>query len=170
MSADTALTGVDAEAFRSALSRLAAGVAVVTTVDADDRPQGFTASSFCSVSLEPPLVLVCLATSANSYPAFSSSPYFAVSVLHDGQAELAARFATKSGDKFARGGFDLTPDGLPVAEEALAVLRCAVHDRYLAGDHLILVGLVLDTRPGTGRPLVYAERAFRRLAEREDTP
>ena len=80
-------------AFRAAMSRFAAGVTVVTTRDEQHRPYGFTASSFCSVSLDPPLVLVCLARTANSFPVFARSPRFAVSILQAHHVELAERFA-----------------------------------------------------------------------------
>ena len=92
---------VDQAAFREAMARFPAGVTIVTTADRAGRPRGFTASSFCSVSLDPPLVLVCLARSAESYPVFDTCDRFAVSMLGEDDADLAHRFATRRPDKFA---------------------------------------------------------------------
>ncbi|KUF18273.1 flavin reductase family protein [Streptomyces silvensis] len=152
--------------FRDAMARFAAGVVVVTTVGDEGVPRGFTASSFCSVSLNPPLVLVCLADSADSFTAFASCGHFAVSVLSPEHRPLAERFATKGADKFASDGLSRTPGGLPSVAGALAELDCEVHARHPAGDHVILIGRVSGTRlsEGAGSPMVYYERAFRYLA------
>jgi len=151
----------DATAFRDAMARFPSGVTIVTTHDESGRPYGFTASSFCSVSAEPPLVLVCLAKSAYSYPVFARIDRFAISILQTDHVHLARRFASKNVDKFACGGFVRTPRGATVLEEALAVVECSVHNRHEAGDHMILVGeveqvLLADRR----RPAVYFDRAF----------
>ncbi|MBO1332641.1 flavin reductase family protein [Streptomyces sp. VRA16 Mangrove soil] len=153
-----------AEAFRSAMARFPAGVVVVTTRGARGEPRGFTASSFCSVSLDPPLVLVCLANTADSYAAFADCGHFAVSMLGPEHRPLAQRFATKGADKFAPDGLSHTPSGLPVVAGALVELDCAVDARHPAGDHTILVGRVSGVRLGDGSPLVYYERNFRSLA------
>ncbi|MFG2311829.1 flavin reductase family protein [Streptomyces sp. NPDC048566] len=154
------------EDFRAAMARFASGVVVVTTRDADGEPRGFTASSFCSVSLRPQLVLVCLANSADSYAAFASCGPFAVSVLGSEHDALATRFATRGANKFASGGLSLTPGGLPAVAGALAELDCEVHARHQAGDHMILVGRVSGARLGldTAAPMVHYERSFRSLA------
>lgn len=152
--------------FRAAMARFAAGVVVVTTLDNGGLPRGFTASSFCSVSLNPPLILVCLANSADSFEAFDSCGHFAVSVLSPEHKSLAQQFATKGADKFASEGLSRTPGGLPTVAGALAELDCEVHARYPAGDHTILIGRVLDARLGEGAAtaMVYYEREFRFLA------
>lgn len=152
--------------FRAAMARFAAGVTVVTTLGEGGVPRGFTASSFCSVSLHPPLILVCLANSADSFPAFASCGHFAVSVLGPEHRPLAERFATKGADKFAPEGLSRTPGGLPAVAGALAELDCEVHARHLAGDHTILIGRVSGARlsEGSRTPMVYFERSFRLLA------
>lgn len=154
------------EEFRAAMARFAAGVVVVTTVDDGGIPRGFTASSFCSVSLNPPLILVCLANSADSFAAFASCDRFAVSVLGFEHRPLAQQFATKGADKFASDGLSLTPGGLPAVEGALVELDCETHAKHRAGDHTILIGQVSGSRLGgdTVIPMVYYERAFRILA------
>lgn len=154
------------EDFRAAMARFAAGVVVVTTLGDDGVPRGFTASSFCSVSLGPPLILVCLANSADSYAAFTSCGHFAVSVLGTEHKPLAVQFATKGADKFASEGLSRTPGGLPAVAGALAELDCEVHARYPAGDHTILIGRVAGARLGgdAGAPMVYYKQSFRFLA------
>jgi flavin reductase ActVB len=147
--------------FRAAMSRFPTGVVIVTTRGDGGTPYGFTASSFCSVSLEPPMVLVCLATSANCHPAFAATRDFAVSILRDGQQDLARRFATRSEDKFLVDGFAAGPNGSSVVEEALAVVECSVHARHEAGDHVIILGLVERVRLSEpGMPVVYFDRGF----------
>ncbi|MGW8886185.1 flavin reductase family protein [Streptomyces sp. NPDC055749] len=151
------------DAFRAAMAQLAGGVVVVTTEDAEGQPRGFTATSFCSVSMDPPLVLVCLAKTSSSYQVFTECRGFAVSLLRDEQSSLATRFARSGGDKFRAEGIATTPRLLPAVADALVVLDCAVHARHPAGDHIILVGAVRHVVPGRGEPLVYYDRAFRQL-------
>jgi flavin reductase ActVB len=152
---------VDGRTFADAMARYPAGVTIVSTTDEQTgRPHGFTASSFCPVSLDPPLVLVCLAKSAESYPAFSTCTKFAVSIVGERDVDLAYRFATKRLDKFAVDRFRRTADGLLVIDRAVAVVECRLHDRHEAGDHVILVGWVLGARVGQGTPAVYLDRRF----------
>ncbi|WP_405619795.1 flavin reductase family protein [Streptomyces sp. NBC_01511] len=166
-----AATGLEPAAFRddfkAAMAQLAGGVVVVTTQDPEGRPRGFTATSFCSVSMDPPLVLVCLATNSSSFPAFTACQDFAVSLLRQDQGAVATRFATTGADKFRPEDTTTTPRLLPAVAGALAVLDCEVRDRHPAGDHVILVGAVLAVRPGQGDPLVYHDRSFRRLRHPE---
>jgi flavin reductase ActVB len=154
---------VDPDSFRAAMSQLAAGVVVVTTRDADGQPYGFTATSFCSVSVNPPLILVCLAETSSSFAAFTSCDDFAVSLLHTEHASVATRFATTGADKFRAEDTTLTPRLLPAVSGALIALDCEVHDRHRAGDHMILIGAVTTVRMGQGAPLVYYDRTFRQL-------
>lgn len=159
-------TDLESRRFRTAMARFATGVTVVTTQDADGVAHGFTANSFCSVSLDPPLVLVCLARVANSFPVFTWCDQFAVSVLRDHQAAFAERFATKRGDKFDVGTFGTTEGGLSVVGDALCVIECETEERHDAGDHIILIGLVHDVQVREGAPLVYFDRAFHRIDAR----
>lgn len=155
---------LDPAEFRAAMSRLAAGVVVVTTREADGTPRGFTATSFCSLSLDPPLVLVCLAHTSSSFAAFDDCEEFAVSILGAEHTDVALRFATSGADKFPDGEHELTPSLLPVVAGALGRLDCRVHERHRAGDHTILIGRVTDARPAPGEPLLYYDRAFRTVA------
>lgn len=161
--AATAWRTADTDGFRAAMARFAAGVVVVTTTDQDGTPRGFTATSFCSVSLTPPLVLVCLADTASAFGSFMACDDFAVSVLREDHSPIATRFATSGADKFRAADTALTPRLLPAVPGALCELDCRVHDRHRAGDHVILVGLVTGMRTGQGKPLVYYDRSYRRL-------
>lgn len=152
--------------FRDAMARYPTGVAIITTGDDYGVPHGFTANSLCSVSMEPPLVLFCLASSANSYSAFQACSSFAVNVLAEGHAELARRFARKGGDKFADSPFVRVAGGLRVLEDAVSVVECQVYDRRDVGDHLMVIGLVRRVRVGSADPVIYVDRAFRSVAHR----
>ena len=157
---------LDARAFRQALAQFASGVTVVATLDADGRPQGLTVSAFCSVSLEPPLVLVCVDNRSETHPGFANSQLFGVSVLAEHQREVSQRFATLGPDKnqfdFARG-----PGGAPLVPGAVAQLECRLHAAHDAGDHRIYVGEVLRAAVNPGPPLLYHATGYRTLAEEE---
>ena len=158
------MVAVESTAFRNAMARFASGVTVVTTVDASGVPFGFTASAFSSLSLEPPLVLVCLEKRADSHPAFEQATQFAVSFLTEGQEDIAMRFATRGSDKF--GGFETVAGevtGLPLIPGALVHLECRLHDRLPGGDHTIIVGEVLTARSNEGAPLLHYNRQFGRF-------
>jgi flavin reductase ActVB len=151
--------------FREAMASFPSGVTIVTTTDSAGRWWGFTATSFCSVSMDPPLVLVCLARGAECHPVFAGSQRWIVHVIHPDHADLAVRFATRGADKFADAAF--TPDGrgLPVLDQACVVLDCSTYARHDGGDHTILVGRVEATELGEATPAVYYRRGFRDLAE-----
>jgi len=156
--------------FRRAMSHFATGVTIITAWDADHRPTGLTASSFTSVSLHPPLILVCVSQKAQSYPAIKAAGRFAVNILCTGQEAVSRRFATAptaTGDeKFA--GLDYRPGagGLPILDDALAAIECTVVHAYPGGDHTIFVAQVdaADCRDHAGlEPLLYFRGKYSRL-------
>jgi flavin reductase ActVB len=151
--------------FRDAMSRFPSGVTIVTTTDDEGRWWGFTASSFCSVSMDPPLVLVCLAATAQCHPAFAVARRFVVHVVHSEHADLAVRFATRGADKFADAGFRSDEYGLPVLDGAAVTLGCATHAIHPAGDHSILLGRVERAQVGDERPAVYFQRRFHAIGD-----
>jgi flavin reductase (DIM6/NTAB) family NADH-FMN oxidoreductase RutF/pimeloyl-ACP methyl ester carboxylesterase len=156
--------GSDPRTLRDALGCFATGVTVVTTLDPAGHPVGLTANSFTSVSLEPPLLLVCLATSAGSLPAFRAGSHFAVNVLHNGQQPVSGRFATKGEDRFAATPWEAWDSGVPIIRHSLACFECARDAVYDAGDHVILVGRVQRVRFEPRRdPLLYFRGKYRRL-------
>jgi flavin reductase ActVB len=148
-------------AFREAMKRFASGVTIVTTVDADGIWKGFTASAFCSLSLDPPLVLVCQARTSASYEAFVRCDRFLVNILGQEHEQLALRFARSGGEKFADAGFEAAVgSGLPLLPDALAVVGCDVRDRYDGGDHDIYVGSVFSCRVREGAPMLHFDSRF----------
>jgi flavin reductase (DIM6/NTAB) family NADH-FMN oxidoreductase RutF len=155
--------------FRRALGHFATGVTVVTTWDDDARPTGLTASAVSSVSLDPPLVLVCVAHTSQSHPAFRRGGKFAVNVLASDQEGVARRFASSSltgVEKFEGVAYRHGALGLPVLTDALAEFECAIVHAYPGGDHTIFVGQVEATacRGDAGRePLLYYRGRFDRL-------
>jgi flavin reductase ActVB len=156
--------------FREAMMRFASGVTIVTTADTEAKWWGFTASSFTSLSLDPPLVLVCLAKSADSHPVFVSAPAFIVNVLGTEHESLAMRFASKGTEKFAGEEFRAgTVDGLPVLRDAHVSLKCRTHALYEGGDHTILIGEVeyIHVRM-EGEPALHYDRKFWDLIGRPD--
>ncbi|MFB7911389.1 flavin reductase family protein [Kitasatospora sp. NPDC059146] len=151
--------------FKDVMARFPTGVTIATTTDRDGTPHGLTISSFCSVSLEPPLVLACVAKSATCHPVFARTGRFAISILHQDQSDLALRFADRTARKFGGGGFLRTDRGNVVVADALATLECTVHSRHDGGDHTILVGEVVgQTLAAEGAPVVYVDRRFAALA------
>ena len=157
---------IDRDQFKTLLRRWASGVAIVTT-RAGERVAGMTATSFTSVSLEPPLVLVCADKKALTLPVLEEAGNFAVNVLADSQHDLSARFALSGNEALRFEGLPCRsgPTGSPWLPETLAVLDCrtvAIHD---AGDHVILVGEVQAAEWDDERsPLLYYDAAYRRLA------
>lgn len=125
---------------------------------------GLTANSVTSVSLEPPLVLVCLSNSSASLEVIQGTGGFAINLLGAADAELAARFAHKEADVRFQ-GVALRPEGgpVPVLEAAIAWLECRVHQTFPAGDHVVVVGAVTAVEAGEGEPLVYHRGQYRRL-------
>jgi flavin reductase (DIM6/NTAB) family NADH-FMN oxidoreductase RutF len=156
-----------ADEFRQVLGHLPTGVTVVTTVDELGQPTGLTASAVASVSLHPPLVLVCVSQKAQSYPAMAAAGKFAVNVLALGQEPLSRRFATTAPgiEKFKDVGYRSGKLGLPILDGALASFECTVVHAYPGGDHTIFVGQVEAGAPGgnTHEPLLYYRGRYRRL-------
>ncbi|GAA0935463.1 flavin reductase family protein [Pseudonocardia zijingensis] len=149
--------------FKDAMAAFPSGITIVTTVDDEGRWWGFTATSFCSVSMDPPLVLVCLARTAECHPVFTRAPRWVVHVIRPEHADLALRFATRGADKFAAAGFRADEHGLPVLGNACVTLDCTAHQRLDGGDHTILLGRVEHTRLGDAEPAVYFRRRFHTL-------
>ncbi|MCW2527125.1 MAG: flavin reductase domain protein FMN-binding [Pseudonocardiales bacterium] len=148
--------------FRNALASFPSGVTIVTT-SVDEEWWGFTATSFCSVSVEPPLVLVCLAKSAQCYTQFMTAPKWIVNFVPSDHADLAQRFATRGAEKFVEGHFTANEAGLPVLDRAIVVLECDSYARYDGGDHTILVGRVTESHVSDDAPAIYFRRDYHSL-------
>ena len=154
----------DPRALRNALGAFATGVTVVTTRDADGAPWGFTANSFTSVSLDPPLVLFCLAREAGSMPTFERAEHFAINILADHQADVSMLFASGDRRKFEQVAHDDAPSGSPRLSDVVAWFDCRVHQRVDGGDHVIFIGRVTDFDARNAAPLGYCRGAYVPLA------
>ncbi len=154
---------IDDAHFKEAMSRFASGVTVVTT-EHEGALFGMTVASFASLSLHPPLVLVCVAKAAKSHEAIRATGKFGVSILASNQADLSGQFASKSDDKFAGVSYHLGENGVPLIDGAVCTLECRVHDQFVSGDHSIFTGEVLDAQVSDAAPLAYYRSAYREIS------
>jgi flavin reductase (DIM6/NTAB) family NADH-FMN oxidoreductase RutF len=153
-------SGIDPRDFRNALGTYATGVTIITAAAADGKPAGITCNSFASVSLNPPLVLWSLGMFSQSLSVFQNASHFAVNVLGAPQRELAKKFATSAGDKFA--GVEWTPGlgNAPLLGQAVARFECRTADRYYGGDHVIFLGAVEAYTYTSAEPLLFARGGY----------
>lgn len=153
---------IDDARFKEALSHFASGVTVVTT-EHEGTPFGMTVASFASLSLHPPLVLICVAKAVKTHAALLAAGVFGVSILASTQADLSNRFASKIDDKFEGVSVRRGSLGVPLLEGAICTLECKVHEQFGSGDHTIFVGEVLDAQVGEGKPLAYYRSGYREI-------
>jgi flavin reductase (DIM6/NTAB) family NADH-FMN oxidoreductase RutF len=157
-------SGHDPRTLRDALGCFATGVTVVTCLQPDQTPAGLTVNSFTSVSLDPPLLLVCLHKMAASAPALRSAECFAINVLQTGQQPASIRFSTRDEDRFGSTPWACGEGGAPILEESLCVFECERFAVYDGGDHDILVGKVVKASFDAALdPLLYFRGRYRRL-------
>jgi flavin reductase (DIM6/NTAB) family NADH-FMN oxidoreductase RutF len=157
-------SGHDPRTLRDALGCFATGVTVVTCVDPVGTPAGLTVNSFTSVSLEPPLLLVCVHKLAASAEALTSASHFAINVLQTGQQPASMRFSTRDEDRFGVTPWSRGEAGAPILKDSLGVFECERFAVYDGGDHHILVGQVVKASfDGALDPLLYFRGRYRRL-------
>jgi 3-hydroxy-9,10-secoandrosta-1,3,5(10)-triene-9,17-dione monooxygenase reductase component len=150
----------DSPHFRQVMGHLPTGVSIVTG-HGEDGPAGLAVGSFMSVSLEPPLIAVSPALSSTSWPAIEATGRFCVNVLSAAQADLARRFAVSGGDKFSELEWRHGPSGSPILEGAVAWIDCTIESRQVAGDHLLILGAVVELDLGAATdPLIFHRGAF----------
>lgn len=156
--------GTDPRTLRDALGCFATGVTIITAFAEDATPIGLTANSFTSVSLDPPLLLVCVARQAASAASLRAAERFAVNVLQIGQQPASNRFASRNEDRFGATDWRVGEMGVPVIDGSLSTFECARHAVHDGGDHIILVGRVLKATFEPRRdPLLYFRGKYRRL-------
>jgi flavin reductase (DIM6/NTAB) family NADH-FMN oxidoreductase RutF len=155
----------DRDELRRVMGHFATGVTIVTTHDGAGRCYGFTANAVCSVSLAPPLVLICVDKRAESYPAFERSGAFVINILGAHQEEISRRFAVSGGEKFTGLACHNAGTGAPILEGALAWVECRVVAVHEGGDHTIYVGEVEDAGAAEGHPLLFFRGRYHRLPE-----
>jgi flavin reductase (DIM6/NTAB) family NADH-FMN oxidoreductase RutF len=144
----------DENLLRRAFGSFMTGVTIVTATDTDNTPVGFTANSFTSVSMDPPLLLVCPGKHITFYELFNTTTHFAVSILAEGQEAISNNFASGPDDRFEQVSWHRDNFGSPIIDNVCASFSCRVHHRFEAGDHMVLVGEILEfeqfERPGLG--------------------
>jgi 4-nitrophenol 2-monooxygenase / 4-nitrocatechol 4-monooxygenase, reductase component len=158
----TGAAELDREAFREVIGHFTSGVTVISA-SSDGRDYGMTASAVTSLSLEPPMMLVCLNNLSPTQEAITRSRAFAVSVLAEGQHELAKHFAHRRDDKFAGIPTARGAGGLPLIRDALAVLECEVSDDIVGGTHRVFLARVTRAVARPGSPLAYFRGSFGRV-------
>jgi len=160
---DDAVYTPDQGEFRKALGQFATGVTIITAMS-DSEPAGVAANSFTSVSLDPPLVLFCVARTSSTWPKIGKARKFAVNILGEHQEEVSRLFATKGADRFGSVDWHLGVGGSPVLHDTLAYLDCEFWAEYDGGDHIIVVGRVLDLGiTHDAGPLVFFRGQYGRL-------
>ena len=162
---------VTADIFRSVVGRFASGITVVTAIDGGGTDHGMTATAFASVSLVPPLVLVCVDRSATMHDVLGHASHFAISLLSADQEELSRRFGSgepqrggiPEANRFEGVGYTRSVNGAALLNDALAHIECRVHDRHVAGDHMIVIGEVESAVAFDARPLLYYRGGYTEL-------
>jgi flavin reductase (DIM6/NTAB) family NADH-FMN oxidoreductase RutF len=158
------------EQFRAVLGRFASGITVVTALDDAGHPHGMTVSAFSSLSLDPPLVLVCIGGDATLAPLLATRERLGVSILAASQRSLSQRFASRVPDRFAGVAHAMVHPGVPVLEGALGWMGCRIVARHPAGDHVIYVGEVQSAGTGEAPPLAYYRGAYASLVPADAAP
>ncbi|MEZ5798690.1 MAG: flavin reductase family protein [Paracoccaceae bacterium] len=158
---------VDIGAFRSAMARFPGAVTIITALHGTER-RGITATAVCSVTAEPPSLLVCVNRKTGTCAAIEAGGHFVVNLLADPATPLALRFAGADGatgaGKFDLGQWSADAQGLPVLDEALVSISCKVAESVQTGSHMVFIGQITQIRHGSGLPLVYEQARFHRLA------
>ncbi len=157
---DHSTADFDARDLRRAFGNFATGVTIVTTLEEDGKPCGFTANSFTSVSIDPPLLLVSIGKSAHGCPIFTGSKGFAVNILSREQRDLSNRFASAGSDKFAGVEWRAEKTGSPVLEGVIAWFDCTHFNQVDAGDHIVLIGQIEGYAHNTAAPLGFCRGAY----------
>jgi flavin reductase (DIM6/NTAB) family NADH-FMN oxidoreductase RutF len=156
---------IDPRELRNVFGTFATGVTIITTNDVNGKPFGLTANSYTSLSLDPPLVLVCVDKKVDCYACFEQSKVFAVNFLAEDQEHLSTRFATKGIEKFE--GVSVRPGsvGVPLLEGAIGYIECKLVEGFEGGDHTIYVGEVQSASASGDRPLLFFKGKYKKLPQ-----
>lgn len=154
---------LDPDAFRAVMGRFASGVTVVTATDVDATDHGMTVSAFASVSLVPPLVVMCIDQTASMHDLVTNCEYFGLNILASSQEPIARRFADTGAQRFEGIGYRRGDHGVPILNDVLAYIECRRVSSSEAGDHTIIVGETVTASMRDGRPLLYYRGGFTQL-------
>ncbi len=156
---------IDARELRNVMGNFATGVTIITTKNAAGKPFGLTANAFSSLSLDPPLLLICVDKKVDCYACFDESKVFGVNFLSEGQDQLSNRFATKGIEKFEGVAYKLGELGVALLDDALAHIECKVANAYEGGDHTIYVGEIQSATVLNDRPLLFFRGKYFKLPQ-----
>ena len=159
------MSEIDSREFRDALGSYPTGVAIITTLEASGKPIGMTVNSFSSVSLDPPLVLWSIDKKSAFFDVFMHADHYAVHVLRRDQQQLSHDFSSEDPDHFAEIEYDKGIANLPLLKSCSALFQCEVRSRYDEGDHVILIGRVLDISNFPAESLVFVEGGYKRIVD-----
>jgi flavin reductase (DIM6/NTAB) family NADH-FMN oxidoreductase RutF len=154
---------IDSDTFRSVLGRFAAGITIVTARDESGKDHGMTVSAFCSLSLNPPMVMLCVDHAASMHDLLLGHPRFGISVLSSDQEEHSRRFSREESDRFDGIAYARGDNGVVLLHEALAHMECRVVRHHDAGDHTIFIAEVDRGEAREGRPLLYYRGGYAQL-------
>ncbi|MES2359528.1 MAG: flavin reductase family protein [Gemmatimonadota bacterium] len=154
---------LDPDAFRAVMGRFASGVTVVTATDDAGSAYGMTVSAFASVSLQPPLVVMCIDHTASLHDTLANAPYFAVNILASTQEPIARRFAETGAQRFEGIGYRNGENGVPILNDVLAFVECKRVSSTEAGDHTVIIGETVAASMRDARPLLYYRGGFAQL-------
>jgi flavin reductase (DIM6/NTAB) family NADH-FMN oxidoreductase RutF len=156
---------IDRNELRRVMGHFATGVTVITTCSTDGKPYGLTANAFTSVSLDPPLLLICVDKKAESYPYFEQSKVFTVNILADDQEALSRRFAVSGGPKFEGVSYRTGANGAPILDGAIGYIECTLYATYDGGDHTIHLGEIRQAETADRKPLLFFRGGYRALGD-----
>jgi flavin reductase (DIM6/NTAB) family NADH-FMN oxidoreductase RutF len=156
---------IERNELRRVMGHFATGVTVITTVSTDGQPFGLTANSFTSVSLDPPLVLICVDKKAESWPHFEQSRVFTVNILNNEQEALSRRFAVSGGDKFQGVAYHSGANGAPILDGVLGFLECKLYAVHDGGDHTLYLGEIEQAETLEGKPLLFYRGGYRAISD-----
>lgn len=156
---------LDAKELRRVMGHFATGVTIITTRDRHGNVYGLTANAITSVSLDPPLLLICIDRKAETFAHFYDSKSFTVNILTEEQEHLSSRFAKSGGDKFSGLSHRSGTLGTPILDGSLGFIECRIVETHEAGDHVIHVGQVETAEIASGRPLLFFQGKYRKIAD-----
>jgi flavin reductase (DIM6/NTAB) family NADH-FMN oxidoreductase RutF len=156
---------IEKNELRRVMGHFATGVTVITTFRKSGEMHGLTANAFTSVSLEPPLLLICVDKKADSYPCFDEVGVFTVNILAADQEALSRRFAVSGGNKFEGVAYHPGGNGAPILEGTLGHIECRITARHDGGDHTIYVGEVQEAETREHKPLLFFRGGYRELGD-----
>jgi flavin reductase (DIM6/NTAB) family NADH-FMN oxidoreductase RutF len=156
---------IDGRELRNVMGNFATGVTIITTKDPTGKPFGLTANAFSSLSLDPPLLLICVDRKVDCYACFEDSKVFAVNFLSEGQDQLSTRFATKGIEKFEGVPYKLGELGVALLDGAMAHIECKLVSAYEGGDHTIYIGEIQNVAVLSDRPLLFFRGKYFKLPQ-----